>query len=54
MVIGVVRSTRRGALKVVTADVRSTLSASSAMTRTSEEDVMRKPVTGEVRSGRRG
>ena len=34
VVIGVVRSTRRGALKAVTAEVRSTLSASSAEART--------------------
>ena len=48
---GVVGSTRRGALKVVTAEVRSTLSALSAVTRTPEEDVMRKAVTGETRIG---
>ena len=54
VVIGVVGSTRRGALKAVTADVRSTLSASPSAARTPEEDVMRKPVTGEARTGRRG
>ncbi len=54
VVIGVVRSTRRGTLKAVTADVRSTLSASPSVARTPEEDVMRKPVTGEARTGRRG
>ncbi len=53
VVIGVVGSTRRGALKAVTADVRSTLSASSALTRTPEDGVMRKPVTGEARTRRR-
>ena len=51
VVIGVVRSTRRGALKAVTAEVRSTLSASSAEVRKAEEDVMRKRVTGEARIG---
>ena len=34
VVIGVVRSTRRGALKAATAEVQSTLSASSAEART--------------------
>ena len=48
VVIGVVRSTRRGALKAVTAEVRSTLPASPSAARTPEEDVMRKPVTGDA------
>ncbi len=52
--MGVAGSTRQGALKAVPTEIRSTLSASSAMTRTAEEDVMRKPVTGEAGTGRRG
>ena len=54
VVIGVVRSTRRGAPKAVPTEMRSTLLASSAMTGRPEEDVMRKPVTGEAGTGRRG
>ena len=50
VVIGVVGSMRRGTLKAVTAEVRSRPSASSAETRTREEEVMRKPVTGEARA----
>ena len=49
---GVVHSMRRGTLKAVTADVRSTLSASPSAVRTPEEDVMGKLVTGEARAGR--
>ncbi len=51
VVIGVVGSTRRGALKAVTADVLSTLSASPSVARTPEEDVMRKPVTAKPAPG---
>ena len=47
VVIGVVRTTRRGALKASTADVRSTLSASSAEARKPEEDVMRNVDAGD-------
>ena len=47
-VMGVVGSTRRGTLTAVTAEVRSRPSASSAVARTSEDGVMRKPVTGEA------
>ena len=51
VVIGVVGSTRRGTLKAVTAEVRSTLSASPSVARTPEEEVGRKPVTGEPAPG---
>ena len=52
VVIGVVGSMRRGTLKAVTAEVRGTLSASPAETRTREEEVMRKPLMGEARTRR--
>ena len=55
MVIGVVGSTRRGALRVVTAGVRSTLSepraVASAVVWTPVYSGVRQPVSDEVRTG---
>ena len=47
VVIGVVRTTRRRALKAATAEVRSTLSASPAEARKPEYDVMRNVDAGD-------